>query len=165
MLIEGDLTSGGLKDGKDFFDGSIGLVVGGFELTDLGTVLLVGAVVELAGGEGAAEAAMEEEEQNRLVPALRAVCEGRVWLPRSVLERVARATLGSPEKTLPLTAREAEVINLIAEGLSNKEVASRLGVTEKTVKFHASNLFAKLGSHDRASAVEMAHSRNLCNAA
>ena len=40
-----------------------------------------------------------------------------------------------------------------------KEVASRLGVTEKTRRSHASNLFAKLGVHDRASAVEMAHSR------
>ncbi len=98
------------------------------------------------------------EVKARLVAALRAVCEGHAWLPREVLEYLARLTLKADEKKLPLTSRETEVIRLIEEGLSNKEIGARIGVTEKTVKFHASNVFAKLGVHDRNSAIEIAHS-------
>ena len=70
------------------------------------------------------------------------------------------------KRRLPLTLRETEVIRLIGEGLSNKEVGTRLGIAGKTVKFHASNAFAKLGVHDRNTAIEIAHmlpaSKALC---
>jgi DNA-binding NarL/FixJ family response regulator len=93
-----------------------------------------------------------------LIPALRALTEGRLWLPPEVLEYLARLALQGDGKKLRLTLRETEVIRLIGEGLSNKEIGSNLGVGEKTVKFHASNVFAKLGVHDRNSAVEVARS-------
>ena len=98
------------------------------------------------------------EAKTKLVPAIRALCDGHVWLPPEVLEYLARLALHADEKKLPLTLRETEVIRLIGEGLSNKEIGNKLGVTEKTVKFHASNVFAKLGVHDRNSAVEISHS-------
>ena len=98
------------------------------------------------------------EAKGKLVPALRALCGGHAWFPREVLEHLARLAPQAGEKKLPLTSREAEVIRLIGEGLSNKEIGNKLGVTEKTVKFHASNVFAKLGVHDRNSAVEISHS-------
>jgi DNA-binding NarL/FixJ family response regulator len=55
--------------------------------------------------------------------------------------------------TSPLTAREIEVLRLIAEGLPNKEIAWRLGISEHTVKFHVSALLGKLGAGSRAEAV------------
>ncbi len=98
------------------------------------------------------------EAKGKLVPALRALRDGHVWLPQEALEYLARLALEADEKRLPLTSRETEVIGLIGEGLSNKEIGTRLGIAEKTVKFHASSVFAKLGVHDRNSALEIARS-------
>jgi NarL family two-component system response regulator YdfI len=54
-----------------------------------------------------------------------------------------------------LTAREIEVLRMIAEGLGNKEIASKLGISDHTVKFHISSTFAKLGASNRAEAVTL----------
>jgi DNA-binding NarL/FixJ family response regulator len=97
------------------------------------------------------------DAQRSLVSALRALSQGHVWLPRETLEYLAQVAPEARERKLPFTSREAEVIRLIEEGLSNKEIGTRLGITEKTVKFHASNVFAKLGVHDRNTAIEVAH--------
>jgi NarL family two-component system response regulator YdfI len=54
-----------------------------------------------------------------------------------------------------LTPREIEVLRMIAEGLANKEIASKLGISDHTVKFHTSSIFAKLGASNRAEAVTL----------
>ncbi len=62
-------------------------------------------------------------------------------------------TWKSPATPSVLTARETEVLNMIAEGLANKEIAWRLGISDHTVKFHVSALLGKLGVSSRAEAV------------
>jgi DNA-binding NarL/FixJ family response regulator len=79
-------------------------------------------------------------------------------------EQAGGAALPAPEE-LPdgLTPREAEVLVLIAEGLSNHEIAGTLQVSRATVKTHINNLFAKTGARDRAQAVRYAYGRGLAH--
>ncbi len=61
----------------------------------------------------------------------------------------------------PLTEREQEVLQLLAEGLSNKEIAARLGCSERTVAFHVGNILQKLGAVSRTEAVVKAKERGM----
>ena len=61
----------------------------------------------------------------------------------------------------PLTAREREVLELLSQGLSNKQIARRLQISEHTVKFHVSSIYAKLGAGSRTEAVSLAGRRGL----
>jgi DNA-binding NarL/FixJ family response regulator len=61
----------------------------------------------------------------------------------------------------PLTPREVEVLSLVADGLSNKAVAARLGVSDETVKFHLASIFGKLGASNRTDAVRLGLRRGL----
>ncbi len=61
----------------------------------------------------------------------------------------------------PLTLREEEVLKLMAEGLRNKEIAARLGITERTATFHVGNVLAKLGADGRVEAIHFARQRRL----
>jgi DNA-binding CsgD family transcriptional regulator len=61
----------------------------------------------------------------------------------------------------PLTLREEEVLKLMSEGLRNKEIAARLGVTERTATFHVGNVLAKLGADGRVEAIHFARKRGL----
>jgi len=61
----------------------------------------------------------------------------------------------------PLTARESQVLELLAEGLPNKTIASRLGISDQTAKFHVASISAKLGATNRTDAVRRAVRRGL----
>jgi DNA-binding NarL/FixJ family response regulator len=68
------------------------------------------------------------------------------------------------EETIPvetLTARETQVLELLAEGLSNKAIAGRLGISDQTVKFHVASIGGKLGAANRTEAVRLAVRRGL----
>lgn len=101
--------------------------------------------------------------------AVQAAAAGQTLLDPAVQERLlAAAADGRPEParapvSLPdeLTAREAEVLRLIAAGLSNAEIAERLVISEATVKTHVNHVFAKTGSRDRAQAVHYAYDHGL----
>jgi DNA-binding NarL/FixJ family response regulator len=69
--------------------------------------------------------------------------------------------LEEPIDAEPLTAREAEVLDSLAQGLSNRAIAARLGISEHTVKFHLASIFGKLGATTRTGAVRRALRRGL----
>jgi DNA-binding NarL/FixJ family response regulator len=102
--------------------------------------------------------------------AIRAAAAGQAVLDPTVQARLlaaatAGASLTPTRSTEPLpadlTQREVEVLTLIGEGLSNREIAHRLFVSEATVKTHINNLFAKASLRDRAQAVSFAYSHGL----
>ncbi|MFD8390573.1 response regulator [Streptomyces sp. NPDC059680] len=106
---------------------------------------------------------------DEIVRAVESVLSGDAGLSPSVqrrlLERLSQPEHG-PSATVEappdgLTARETEVLLLIAEGLSNQEIARKLHVSTATVKTHINNLFAKTGLKDRAQAVRYAYSKGL----
>jgi DNA-binding NarL/FixJ family response regulator len=103
-----------------------------------------------------------------LVHALRVVAAGQAMLSpvitRRLLDEFARRDLGgAPPAPAPglLTAREHEVLLLVAEGLSNGEIAERLVLGETTVKTHVGRVLAKLGVRDRVQAVVLAYETGL----
>jgi DNA-binding NarL/FixJ family response regulator len=92
-----------------------------------------------------------------LVQAIREVCAGRVYLSPRVSGAVVDAYLrGSEIPSNPLTLREREVLQLIAEGKTTKEVASLLGIGVKTAESHRSRIMEKLDIHETASLVRYA---------
>jgi len=96
--------------------------------------------------------------EDELAAAVHAVGEG-LWvgapsLVKSLIRFTGRRESLSEESLVePLTAREMEVIQLMAQGLANKQIALSLGISEHTVKFHLSSLYAKLNSTSRTEAV------------
>jgi DNA-binding NarL/FixJ family response regulator len=82
---------------------------------------------------------------------IRAVHAGRRGIPHTVAAKLAEHT-----PRIPLTPRETEVLSLVAKGLSNGEVAARIGRTEGTVKVHLKNILQKLEATDRTEAVTTA---------
>jgi DNA-binding NarL/FixJ family response regulator len=97
--------------------------------------------------------------------AIEAVVRGEAALDPAVQHHVV-AALSSPQPSAPalpdgLTPREAEVLGLIAQGLTNGEIAAALVVSEATVKSHVNHLFAKAGVRDRAQAVTYAFRHGL----
>jgi DNA-binding NarL/FixJ family response regulator len=97
-----------------------------------------------------------------IVRAIRNVHDGGSHLAPRVAARVLGA-VGAPRRTPTrgLSAREREVLQLLAQGLATKQIARSLGVTERTVKFHVASIFAKLDATNRAQAVALAAQRNL----
>ena len=106
------------------------------------------------------DAAAEEIEQ-----AIRAVAAGRTHLEPAIQQRLVDAVIDAPSTTgeIPddLTAREVEVLKLIAAGLSNAEIAAALVVSAATVKTHVNHIFQKTGARDRAQAVRYAYQHGL----
>ena len=94
--------------------------------------------------------------------AVHAVTAGlAVTTPALLAELLPDAQPFPPELAEPLSGRELEVLDLLAEGLGNKLIAHRLGISEHTVKTHVSSIFAKLGVSSRTEAVSQAIRRGL----
>jgi len=117
---------------------------------------------------GASGFLLKDGTAERLFDAVRVVAAGEALLAPAVTRRLIgefvtqrRATQPLPTTLRSLTRRETEVLQLIAEGLSNVEIANRLVITEETVKTHVSRLLNKLGVRDRTQAVIMAYESGL----
>ena len=87
-----------------------------------------------------------------LSAAIAAVAQGLVVLPRNLAGSLLRGHEAVEEPAEPLTAREREVLGLLGRGLSNKMIARDLRISEHTVKFHVSSIYAKLGAASRTEA-------------
>ncbi len=96
-----------------------------------------------------------------LFTAIRVVHSGGSLLQPVIASKLIGRLTQAPALVEPLTAREQEVLTLIAQGLPNKEIAARLVITERTVKFHASAIMSKLGATNRTEAVALARQQNL----
>ena len=92
-----------------------------------------------------------------LVHAIRSTLQGETYLSPAISESVVKAALAKGAAAIdPLTQRERAVVQLIAEGKSNKEVSQQLGMSVKTVESHRRNVMAKLDIHETASLVRHA---------
>jgi len=96
-----------------------------------------------------------------LVRALQEVSRGAVYLSPGVSGAVVEAYRTRKDLRDPLTPREREVLQLVAEGKTTKEVASLLGVSVKTAEYHRNSVMQKLGIHETASLVRYAIRRGL----
>jgi DNA-binding NarL/FixJ family response regulator len=117
---------------------------------------------------GASGFLLKDSTAEDLVSAVRVVARGDALLAPQVTGRLirefARQRRARPRPApglTTLTARETEVLGLIAGGLSNAEIAARLVVSEHTVKTHVARIFTKLGLRDRAQAVVLAYESGL----
>lgn len=95
-----------------------------------------------------------------IAQAIRAVAGGGSYLTPRVAARVV-AQVNAPRRSGLLSARERQVLRLVARGRSNKQIARDLAITERTVKFHMTSIFNKLGADNRAQAIAIAAQRGL----
>ena len=92
-----------------------------------------------------------------LAQAIRDVMAGKVWLDQKQLQTALRTEGGTPQdnRTRPFTEREQQVLSCVFEGLANKEIAARIGVSESSVKATLQQLFAKTGVRTRSQLVRI----------
>ena len=113
---------------------------------------------------GAGGFLLKDAPPNELAAAIRAVAAGDSLLAPSVTRRLIERFVGlpaprtaNPDVLGDLSSREAEVLRLVARGLSNQQIADELVVSTATVKSHVARLLMKLGLHDRTQAVVLAY--------
>ncbi|MFF3162710.1 response regulator [Streptomyces sp. NPDC003273] len=108
---------------------------------------------------GATGYLLKDAPREELFGAVRAAARGRSVLSPAVASRLVSAVRAPGGE--PLSAREREVLGLVARGTPNREIARELFISEATVKTHLTHLYAKLGVNDRAAAVAAAYDRGI----
>lgn len=109
---------------------------------------------------GAVGYVLKGASAGEIAQAIRAVAGGGSYLTPRVAARVV-AQVNAPRRSGMLSARERQVLRLVARGRSNKQIARDLAITERTVKFHMTSIFNKLGADNRAQAIAIAAQRGL----
>lgn len=134
-------------------------VVRAFVRDRLGTgVLLVagaredGNCLALLRSGAAGYLVLDDDDEQQLVAAVEAVAQGRSWLSANRVQRLTRGA-GANGRLADLTAREREVLTLMAAGLDNAEIAERLVVSKRTVQNHVSAIYDQLGTNNRSRAI------------
>lgn len=128
------------------------------------TILLTAAIQPFAVTSalqlGARGIVLKASPPEMLLKSIRSVCEGQFWVgsePVTTWARTGQASSGG----FGLTSREIEIISAIKEGSSNREIASKLAISEETVKRHLSNIYAKLGVSSRLELAVLASEQHL----
>ncbi|OLC94220.1 MAG: hypothetical protein AUH86_14945 [Acidobacteria bacterium 13_1_40CM_4_58_4] len=138
------------------------VITSGFA-SDFNVVLLAEAASPAASAEalraGIRAVLPNDISPDQLAAALQAVSSGLVVLhPANVHSAVPAASVAPrplDELVEPLTPRESEVLQMLASGLGNKEIAAKLGISDHTVKFHVASILGKLGASSRTEAVSL----------
>jgi DNA-binding NarL/FixJ family response regulator len=100
---------------------------------------------------------LKTKASGELVQALRAVCRGEMFLTQSISRTIVQAFVRNNDlPEMPISDRERQVLQLVAEGKTNKEIATLLGISVKTAESHRSNMMDKLNIHDTAGLVRYA---------
>ncbi len=115
---------------------------------------------------GASGFVLKDDPPEQLLAAVRTVAAGEALLSPEVTKRVIQQFTRLPRPSTPagfdeLTTREEEIFRLLAEGLSNAEVAERLVITDSTVKSHVTHILQKLGLRDRVQLILLAYQAGL----
>lgn len=170
---EGITVSGQMRPDEDWpdsedpdavlWDLGLGLRLGLEELRSLEGFPVVAVVADEADARealaaGARGALSRTADGDLLAAALRAAALGLVVLDEAFARSLAPSAPSEPPAELaePLTPRELEVLQRLTQGLSNKQIAQRLGVGEHTVKFHVNAILGKLGVQSRSEAIVQA---------
>jgi DNA-binding NarL/FixJ family response regulator len=115
--------------------------------------------IDRALSAGVVAYVIKTAQSDDLASAVRQAFEHSIFFPGSA--QIAAATAPASEAALPLTKREVEILQLVAEGYSNLDMARMLWVTEQTVKFHLSNIYRKLDVANRTEAGRWAQRHGL----
>ena len=105
---------------------------------------------------GARAVLLRDADGPRLLAALQAILRGLLVLDDAFLETMRPRPVSSEPLAEALTPRELQVLQLLSEGLANRRIAERLGIGERTVKFHVNAILGKLGAASRTEAVVVA---------
>jgi len=126
------------------------------------TILLTAAIqtfeVTRALQLGARGVVLKESPPELLLRSIRSVCRGEYWVGSDILAQFGKL---QKQQASGLTVREADVIAAIRAGNSNKEIATKLSISEETVKRHLSNIYAKMGVSSRLELALLAVDRDL----
>jgi NarL family two-component system response regulator LiaR len=118
-------------------------------------------LVEQALKAGAIGYVLKNVRAAALADAIRAAYDRRRVLAPEATEALVQAMQRDDLAQVELSERELAVLGLVADGLTNAEIAGRLWIAESTARFHVSNILSKLGAHNRAEAVRLAIERKL----
>jgi DNA-binding NarL/FixJ family response regulator len=137
------------------------------ELPEVGVLVLSGDPGERAATEslqaGVRGYLLRDASPEEIAEAVRAVGQGLIVLHPSIVRALLSGSRPQPPAAAsdPLTARELDVLRLMAQGLPSKTIAARLHISEHTVKFHVGSILMKLGAASRTEAVALAIRRGL----
>jgi DNA-binding NarL/FixJ family response regulator len=104
---------------------------------------------------------LKDTEPEELLEGVRAAARGESPLNPRAARQLLTARASTPVLTVDLTPRELEVLGLVRQGLANKQIARRLGITERTVKAHLTSTFQRIGVSDRTQAALWAERNRL----
>jgi DNA-binding NarL/FixJ family response regulator len=141
----------------------------GRELPGCRTVLLTAAITQdevvEALKRGASGLVLKESPPEQLIACVRRVHRGEQWLDPDTVTRALQGVVNRDaargELSRTLTAREIEIVQMVAQGLRNRTIGERLSITESTVKVHLHNIYQKLGVEGRLELVLVAQQKGL----